>query len=447
MVSATRKENNIEAALWQAVQLVINNISYPAENIPVLQGFDPNFLTGCQSHSQHLFYGVIRNLRLLDSMLGEMIHNPPRKGMQALLRVSAYEVLESRNEKERIPRVIDHAVSHAGRRFSRPESGMVNAILRRFARELDARLNGFNRNSPHDLGILHSHPQWLVDRWVDFRGLGAARELLQWNQRHPETYVAVRSGIVAGKDSGLGKTDWNGFFRIRDSRGWEKAEKWIREGMAYIQDPATALGPAQARVLPGMSVLDLCAAPGGKAWQLSGYDPGLLVQVDLPPRGSGVRHAQWRENAKHLGVRTRMIECDLLRDNLETRLEEVAGCLAFDRVYIDVPCSNTGVIRRRPEVRWRLTPASFKEQAFRQKKILAHGARFVKHGGRLIYSTCSLEPEENEEVASWFSGERGNAFTRVEGTLALPWEVGHDGAGIHIWERTHESGSGPLGIG
>ena len=398
-----------------------------------MQGFDPQFLAVTGSRCQYLFYGVLRNLCQIDAALERLCARPPRAGLKAVLRVAAFEIISAGGETGRIPRVIDHAVGEVKAAFSKGESGMVNAVLRKMGSALREVLEAHPALDGTGLSIHFNHPEWLVERWLRRWGLATTIRFLEWNQMEPDTFVCLRERVKP--PAGLESTEFRHFFRVCGEPGWEAAKALAAEGRAYFQDPGTRLAPAACEGGKGMRILDLCSAPGGKAWQLSERPPGELVCVDRPPRGGGHRYRQWTENLDRLRGKIRRVEGDLSRGDLDKILEGSGMEGGFDRVLVDVPCSNTGVIRRRPEVPWRLEPGQFCRYAESQRKFLEVAAGQVKTGGRLVYSTCSVEEEENEEVAEAFTTGAGGRFERLSARVVLPWEAGHDGAGIFSWKR------------
>lgn len=437
VMSATGNNKNTGTAWWRAVRLVERVIVYPVRENPVMQGFDPNFLTGEKSLSQHLFYGVIRELRRLDGVFESLVSRPPRPMLSALLRVAGFELLSAADDSGRRARIVDHATGEARRRLSIGESRMVNAVLRRFPDEALAWETRLDLSAPSGLAAFYSHPTWMVRRWMERWGRERTVALLAWNQKPPTSWLALRAGAAPWPAARL--ETWHGvrFIALESPADWAAAQPLLEAGEAYVQDPATALGPQVAQVEPGQAVLDLCSAPGGKAWQLLVFAPGLLVSVDRPSQGKGKRHTQWVANTDRMGPTVRRVECDLVREAemLEGRLTEAVGVTRFDRVFIDVPCSNTGTMRRRPEVRWHLTAQAIGEQAVAQAALLRLASRHVAPGGRLVYSSCSLEPEENEEVAAAFGVEAADEFQAEHAEVIFPPEAGHDGAGVFSWLR------------
>ncbi len=396
-----------------------------------MQGSEGLFLPVERKRCQYLFNGVIRNWRLLRTVLDRRVRRQPKPKLRAVLLLGAFEILDNREDAGRIPRIVDHAVEQANRRLSRAEAGMVNAVLRVFPESLDAVLEGLDRESVEAWAIRMSHPDWLVARWVRAYGWDAARALLEWNQKPPETYIRV-----AGRDTdaalpdGIEETAWPDFLRVTEG-GWPVAEEWIREGRGYIQDPGTGRAPEAADVQPGERVLDLCSAPGGKARILLERAPERIVCVDHDAGRLGERHRQWVENLDRFAPVVHRIEGDLLDAMTRRRIVDDNGSGGFDAVLLDVPCSNTGVIRRRPEVRWRLKPEAIRRFARVQRELLEHASGFVRPGGRLIYSTCSIEHEENGGVVDAFcESNPGSGFHCVSARTCTPMNDGHDGAGV-----------------
>ena len=210
----------------------------------------------------------------------------------------------------------------------------------------------------------------------------------------------------------------------------------------YLQDPGTRLAVELLGVQPGEDVLDVCAAPGGKSLQLADLlrraagggtaSAGRVVALDLP----GPRIERLKENlARAHGVDVALVQCDLLR-GAGPELKEHRLPLLFPAVLLDVPCSNTGVMRHRVDVKWRLQEGDFRKHARQQLELLHAAARLVAPGGRLVYSTCSLDPEENEGVVrEFFNSRAGSPFKLEQSLLSRPWETGHDGAGAFLLRR------------
>lgn len=375
--------------------------------------------SGSPGRSRWLVMAVFRDWLPVDALLGMALKRTPRPVAKAILRLALAECLQ-RAEPERPP-VVHHAgevAAAAG--LSRPEKGFINAVLRRLLRE--GRLER--------VSLEETHPGWLVERWRGAFGNGSARHLLEWNQSVPDLYVS--SGAAP---DGTEPTRWAGVYRIRHGR-FDAVRPELEAGRAYIQDPFARIPVGLLDPRPGEIILDLCAAPGGKSFLIGqGMEGrGRLVLVDRP----GPRRERLLANVARFGYGNTEV--------ISARVEELeeAGAAhglspgTADAVLIDVPCSNTGVIRRRPDVKLRLEAADIHRHATLQLNLLREAARWVRRGGRLVYSTCSLEAEENDGVVEAFLNTQAN-WRLNRRKVSLPWECGHDGGGAFLLTR-HDDG-------
>ena len=378
------------------------------------------------SRVQFLSYGVVRNLGRLKALISEVVQRPPKRLCQALLLVSIWEWLQSDDTLR--PKVVHHAVERAKTLLGAPESAFVNAVLRQLpkavAREPDARA------SLPALARMNSHPEWLLHRYGQRYGRKATAKWTEWNQRIPKIYCHIW-GNSPGLPPAFIPTDWTDFYQVAgDLR--IAAGNLLRDGRAYIQDPSTRLGPSLVSGGRARSVLDLCAAPGGKSIHLMNCmeaPGGLLVSVDLPgPRFERMKRNLARYRVK--GIRKRQIPADVLQLKAEDLPRK-----QFDCVYLDVPCSNSGVFQRRPDAKYRIGKNSLVRLIALQEKLIRAAARFVGPEGRLIYSTCSIDVEENEGVVSRFLARHRDQFREAGRIISLPWESGHDGCGAFALQR------------
>ena len=431
----------------------------------------PGGLSGEErARCQHLLYGALRNLDRLDAILGTLMTRPPRARLRAVLLVSGFELLEAATTPDGegpAARIVHHAVGQAKRLLSPAEVRLVNAVLRKLARAPD-----LHRPAPDaeagaaELAWFFSHPVWLVRRWQAQFGAAATRSLLQWNQTPPPVYGRWRG--PAAPPGWLQATPWSGFY-IVPAGHWPEVERRLADGALYLQDPATLMAAELLDPQPGETVLDLCAAPGGKSLLLadrleartfrSGADApaclpsdlsaavcrtkaglpavgpakaGRVVAVDLPDQG---RLDRLKENlAKARTTNVALVQADILK--LAPRLLREHGLpVEYSAVLLDAPCSNTGVMRHRVDVKWRLQEGDIAKHAGQQLALLTAAARFVAPGGRLVYSTCSLEAEENEGVVGAFRQAAGNRFRLEQTRHGRPWEAGCDGAGVFLLRR------------
>ena len=395
-----------------------------------------------------LVFGVVRWQATLDWLIARKTQWRTQKpGLQDLLRLGLYQIFW-------LDRIPDHAAVHetvemAKRAGYGPESGFVNAILRGFLREAAT-----TKSLLADLKITQpalgwSLPEWLVERWRKRWGEDRLGSLLAWNNAPAKVYARVNTlRTDAGKlveqwrdenvDYDFLTRDWTGenlVFELKSHPPLTTLESF-RQGGFYIQDPGTLLAVRELDPRPGETILDLCAAPGGKTTfiaQLMNND-GRIVACDLAEE----RLKLVRENCTRLGstcVEVRIVEgagedpaSSVQRPASRARGPALdADAPGFNRVLVDAPCSNTGVLRRRVDLRWRIQPGEINRLRATQLSLLRRGAALLKPGGVLVYSTCSLEPEENGGVVSQFLSE-GAGFELERQRELLPFADGVDGA-------------------
>lgn len=366
-----------------------------------------------------LLYAWLRGKGLARQVLSALMTKPPRSKLQLTLEFACSELLVT--PPDRHPAVVSSAVDFAKATFSKREAGLCNAVLRK--------ASGKILSTP----IEYSHPAWLVERWQRAFGDDATKALLEWNQGRPTTYVRwnKRDGTAL---SFLRPTQWPDFYTCPDEDRPQMIEA-VNQGSAYIQDPFTRHPVEMACSEAPKTILDLCSAPGGKARALVDAfvenPPDLIVASDLP----GPRLEQLKENLSVLSEDRRPSVLGADGTQLSQGMFEAAGLPSqYDAVVLDVPCSNTGVIQRRPDVRWLLTQESLKGLLELQKKLLTSAAGLVAPGGSLIYSTCSLESEENEDQIAAFI-EKNPEFKLTAQQLSRPWSDGHDGGAAFTLTR------------
>ncbi|WPJ97957.1 RsmB/NOP family class I SAM-dependent RNA methyltransferase [Coraliomargarita algicola] len=385
------------------------------------------FIGDRRAACQSLFLGALRHGHRTQAALQGLLRKKARAGVEAILLVSGYELLDA--DAERHPKIIHHAVERSKQLINRFEQGFLNAVLRK----LPDALAGIDAEQAP--AAYYSHPAWLVAHWQkEFPE--SYRELLEWNQEIPATYLKIYDESIQGP-AGLEATNWPQFYRITPQISWQvDLHPLLNQGNAYIKDPSTRLAPALLAPQAGESVLDLCAAPGGKAYDMAHAmkGSGLIVAVDLP----GNRIARLDANLSTLrsaDLQCKIIKSDLLELDAAT-FEAQDLPLRYDAVMLDAPCSNTGVIQRRTDVKWRLRPKDIAQCAKLQLQLLHSAARFVRAGGRIVYSTCSIEAAENQHVVDAFlKSKSGQAFELEDSARSLPWETGHDGAGAFRLRR------------
>jgi len=390
--------------------------------------------------------GVQRWRAALDHLIAHFSSRPLRKldaEVVEILRLSTYQLLHL----ERVPAaaVVDDAVKMTGRAGKGSASGLVNAVLRSISRHrralpLPSRPAGNDRREDvlGYLAITLSHPQWLVERWYDRYGFEATEKWLQFNNYPaPLTLRINRRRItdeaLARELDRSGVITTNGRY-APDARLVEKGRPLgtpgIDKGWFVVQDEASQLVTLLAGRDPGRRVLDTCASPGGKTTALSATmaDEGLLVACDVRDR----RMALLKRTVNASGAtNVRFVQADLLTP--------LPFGPIFDTVFVDVPCSGLGTLRRDPDIKWTRQPSHLPVLAQSQLTMLRHAAQAVRAGGRLIYATCSSEPDENEEVVAAFTStsfEFNEVDARAAG-LPLPSDVIDANGRLRTYPHVH----------
>jgi 16S rRNA (cytosine967-C5)-methyltransferase len=349
-----------------------------------------------------------------------------------ILRLSVYQLLHL----DRVPAsaVVDDAVTMTRAARKQSAAGFVNAVLRSLLRErhrlpLPARPSDASDRAAAIayLSITHSHPEWLVSRWLDRYGFDGAEQWVRFNNETPHLTIRAnrlrttrdalcstlaQDGILSQSSryapDGLIVTDGNPLSRPVD-------------GTFFVQDETSQLVPLMLGARAGERVLDLCASPGGKATALAAEmeDAGLIVASDVRPR----RVKLLAETVRSSGARCVRVACVGTSGPLPFRH-------AFDRVLVDAPCSGLGTVRRDPDIRWRRSEADLAALARDQIVLLDRAADVVKPGGRLVYATCSGEPEETDAVvAAFLETHQDFALSDVRSELAALTPL-FDGRGI-----------------
>ncbi len=356
-----------------------------------------------KSLARELFLGVIRWRRLLDHYIDSYCRrrNLPGK-LRNILRLGFYQLLKL----NRIPphAAVFESVELAKKYAGGEQSRFVNAILRSYLREPSKAAFPDKAADPVELlGLTKSYPNWLVDRYLRRFGYEECVGLLEFgNQPAPVSFFINRACSANPTDSGespgvfeiiAGPASWK-YYIARDGREVFKS-RLFAAGRIIIGDPSAGMAPTALNPDNGSLVLDLCAAPGGKAAALSGMvgKEGGVMASDISIK----RLKKMKINCDRLNLKNVYLAAvDLL---------QFATSRKFKYILLDVPCSGTGTIRRNPDLRWRLQPEDIERLAGYQASMLDASARLLDQGGRLVYSTCSMEPEENELQIEKFIGE------------------------------------------
>jgi 16S rRNA (cytosine967-C5)-methyltransferase len=412
-----------------------------------------------------LAYGCVRRQRTLDFLIERKTQGRQQKPvLQILLRLGLYQIFF-------LDRVPEHAAVHetvelAKRLGFGPQAGFINAILRGYLRERaesEKLLQGLESTNP---AAALSHPDWLWQRWSQRWNPADATALLKINNTPPPTYARAntlrgtideltRAWQTEGVDFKARQFDWSPLvFELLNHPPLSTLPSF-QKGLFYLQDPSTLLAPRELQARAGETILDLCAAPGGKTTYIAQLtsNQSTIVAEDVQP----ARLALVQENATRLGAKIEL--GPNLKPHSASESSGPKGRLSsspgqnevtpwvggaekttsperalqtprlFDRILIDAPCSNTGVLRRRVDLRWRLQETDIPRLAATQLNLLEQATRRLKPNGAILYSTCSLEPEENQTLIQKFLATHPDFRLDLEREL-LPFRDQVDGAYI-----------------
>ena len=381
------------------------------------------------NHCKFLFYGALRNIMRIEDALSGFIQKKPKNLLLAIFQICGYELLESsRIKKEKI---IHNAVEQAKLIVSANEVKFINAVLRKLTAALD------DQTPEKSFSVFYSHPQWLIEHWNKQFGKKNTEHLLSWNQKIPRLYLYSKSlpneikkqlNVVAPylfelPEKGLQDT---------------QIKEILDQGNGYIKDPATLNAVNALDPKPNESILDLCASPGGKTFDCIQRmeNKGTIVAVDLPNK----RMDRLKSNLRPLqkdNPNLIILPQDIMKID-EKNFEDLSLPIKYDGILLDVPCSNTGVIQRKPDIRWRLNPENIKECAELQLRLLNKASDWIKPEGRIVYSTCSIDNAENDAVIDEFlKTPKGRTFKLIQKKVYYPWESEHDGAGVFLLKKSN----------
>jgi 16S rRNA (cytosine967-C5)-methyltransferase len=375
--------------------------------------------------------GTLRWQGAFDHVIAAFINRPlPRLDPEVLdiLRMTMFQLLHL----DRIPAAaaVKDAVDLTGKAGKRSAAGLVNAVLRRVTRERDHLPLPSRPSDPRQrataiayLSITLSHPAWLVERWLDLHGFEATEAWAIFNNS-PAPLTLRANRLRIDRDALMDRLVAEGILCEQGShapdalvvrRGNPLSSPMHADGLFVIQDEASQLVGHYAGTQRGERVLDGCASPGGKTLMMAaaaGVD-GLVIASDV--RGRRVDLLRTTV-ARSRATNVRIVQADAARP--------LPYGPVFDRVLLDAPCSGLGTIRRDPDIKWRRTAADLPALAAAQLAMLGHAADVLKPGGTLVYSTCSSEPEENDDVVGAFLHARDDFALTDEPLRTLPFAGG-----------------------
>lgn len=389
-----------------------------------------------------LVLGVLRRKLWLDKTLEHLGERKIQKldlAVRLALQVGLYQL----RFLARVPAsaAVNESVNFVRASRVKSAAGFVNAVLRRATREPDHDPAAAIVDPIRKLSIETSHPPWLIERWVQAFGFEETAAFARANNQAAPTAVRLTAKALRDKaaaervlqnlrDAG---TEVTASQIAPDSWRVMGASNVVRElandGLIYLQDEASQLLAHLLNVEPNQRVLDLTAAPGSKATHIAALAPSATIVA-------GDVHLHRVETMRRLAVKQEAHISVLVHD--ATKPLPFAG-QSFDRVLLDAPCSGTGTLRRNPEIRYRLRPDDVSGLVEQQKQMLARAATVVRPGGRLLYSTCSVEPEENERVVDQFAANH-SAFRAIKPASAFPSFMPHSSSfQLRLWP--HRQGS------
>ena len=357
-----------------------------------------------KSLMNEIVHGVIRWKGKLDWVLVGFYHGDYLKCLNIVknaLRVALYQILFL--DRIPIPAAINESVEIVKRVQGEKTAGIVNGVLRNIARNIDnIRFPDKAEDMIYHFSVMYSHPRWMVKRWVERFGEIKTEKLLFVNNRRPYTVIRVNTlkATIEQVEDVLKGFEMHFFpspflkesLIVKSNKPEVPTLDIFKEGWITIQDTSASLAALLSNVQPGNIVADVCAAPGGKAFFLAElmHDEGKIIAMDQYKS----KLTFIEEGSMRLGL-----------NSIETRLgdaREIKFDQPVDIVFADVPCSGLGTLSKKPDIKWKREREDIFGLVDTQRKILENAAKIVRTGGAIIYSTCTIEPEENQENIQWF---------------------------------------------
>lgn len=389
-----------------------------------------------------LTYGTLRWRGNIDARLSRQLRRPLADTddfIRNLLRVTVYQLFFL----DKIPdyAAVNEAVELAKRQRGAKSAGFVNGVLRNLVRQ-KGRAGQANSDSTASRAEEFSHPEWLVERWIDEFGLSQASALMRANN-HKAPLVLCANRLKCNRDQlrarlleqGLAAiaSQWSPDGIVLESAGSVENLPGYTEGLFQVQGESSQLIAYLLAPEPRERILDACAAPGGKSSHLAELmnDSGIVIALDASARGV----ERIRQNVARLNLRS----IEATQADVTKELSD-AFRLPYDRVLVDAPCSGLGTLRAHPEIKWRRQESDIERLSRLQKNILKSVVRYLKPGGTLVYSTCTLTRAENDSIVETFLAEH-KEFELDDAARYLPEPARHMVRGKYFQALPHRDNS------
>jgi len=380
---------------------------------------------------------ILRRRAYIDFLINEFSNvdiEEMKDILKNILRVGIYDMLFMDSTPDYA--AINEAVELAKLKLGSRTGDLVNAIMRNLQREADDLPKPAFEDRTKLVATTFSHPEWLVERWRNELGEREAFTLMQSNNQPPVFYIRVNTLRTKTENFKLRMTkkgiffeenDWlPGFFEVESVAPFIQ-KKWIEKGFCQVQDIAAGFAPYLLDPEVGETIYDLCAAPGTKTILMADLmeAEGEILAVDIAPeRLQNLADSAVRCQAENIKIRQ--------GDASKISLPEADG------VLLDAPCTGTGVLSKRADLRWKRDQESLDKAVEKQKHLLDSAAKMVKKGGRLVYSTCSLEPEENmDQVYAFLDRNDSFEIEPAEGTIIPDEILAEEGLAYQTWPHKH----------
>ncbi len=400
-------KNNAREIALKIIQKTTEQHGYP--NVLLNHAFKrAEFSAEDKALTVRLVYGVLENKLYLDWVIkrySRLKSGKTSAWVYNILRMSVFQLLFM----DRIPSfaVVNEGVELAKKYAGSKAAGFVNGLLRNVIRNPEKTEPPSKEPDPAlHMSIKYSHPLWMVKDWIERFGQDFTQELCKANNQTPELVLRVNTL----------KTDRNGLAEILSQQGIKSQNgkfsdaalsidkgtdifsgRAYSDGLFYVQDESSMLAVEVLNPKQGQLVVDVCSAPGGKATYAAQLmkDNGKILARDI----SDSKLELVKENCNRLGI-----SC-IETSRFDALLTDELLVGRADRVFVDAPCSGLGIIRRKPDIKWKKDRIQYKALVKMQSRILANAARYLKPGGHLVYSTCTIMPEENQEIVLDFVGQ------------------------------------------